>query len=141
MDSTLIVPHPEPPRRPLPCLASRVAAGFPSPAADYLEQPLDLNELLVAHPASTFFLRVQGDSMCQGGILDGALVVIDTSLPVTSGAIVVAEVDGEFTLKRYRCDQGRPSLHPANPDFPVIHLDPADTLRILGVVTAAVNRF
>ena len=93
-------------RRPLalPLLSSRAAAGFPSPADDHLERRLDLNEHLVRNPLSTFFLRVEGDSMSGAGILSGDLIVVDKSPSPRPGAIVVAEVCGEFTVKRLERD-------------------------------------
>ena len=77
-------------------------AGFPSPAEQYLEPPLDLNELLVKRPAATFFVRVEGDSMINAGIRDKDLLVVDRSLTPANGDIIIAAVDGEFTVKTYR---------------------------------------
>ena len=93
-------------RRPLalPLLGSRAVAGFPSPADDHLERRLDLNEHLIRHPSSTFFLRVDGDSMSGAGILTGDLIVVDKALSPRAGAIVVAEVGDEFTVKRLERD-------------------------------------
>ena len=79
-----------------------VVAGFPSPAEQYLEPPLDLNELLVKRPAATFFVRVEGDSMIGAGIRDKDLLVVDRSLTPANGDIIIASVDGEFTVKTYR---------------------------------------
>ena len=83
-----------------PVFTSTVSAGFPSPADDYIENHIDLNEYLVQHKAATFFLRVQGDSMTGLGILNNDLLVVDRSLPVRDGNIVIATVDGEFTVKQ-----------------------------------------
>ena len=85
-----------------PNVAGTVVAGFPSPAEQYQEQPLDLNELLVKRPAATFFVRVQGDSMIGAGITDGDLLVVDRSLLPADGDIIIACIDGDFTVKRYR---------------------------------------
>ena len=82
--------------------AARRCAGFPSPAEQYLEPPLDLNELLVKRPAATFFVRVEGDSMIGAGIRDKDLLVVDRSLTPANGDIIIASVDGEFTVKTYR---------------------------------------
>ena len=82
--------------------AARRCAGFPSPAEQYLEPPLDLNELLVKRPAATFFVRVEGDSMINAGIRDKDLLVVDRSLTPANGDIIIASVDGEFTVKTYR---------------------------------------
>lgn len=122
----------------MPLFSERIPAGFPSPAADYIETAVDLNELLVKDPMATFFLRVQGDSMRDAGILDGSVVVIESGLAPNSGDVVVAQVDGAFTLKRLRKIAGRYELHPANPEYPVIRIPPGGELRILGVVTATV---
>lgn len=122
-------------------ISGSVAAGFPSPAEQYLEPPLDLNELLVKRPAATFFVRVQGDSMIGAGICDGDLLVVDRSLRPTSGDIIIACVDGDFTVKTYRRDVKGVHLEPANPDFPTITLRTGQELDYFGKVTAAIHRF
>ena len=91
----------------LPLAGERVAAGFPSPADDYVEVGIDLNEQLIHHPTSTFFLRVSGDSMLGAGIHDGDLLVVDRSLDARPGRVVVAVLDGAFTLKRLVRHRGR----------------------------------
>ena len=83
-------------------IAGSVVAGFPSPAEQYLEPPLDLNELLVKRPAATYFVRVEGDSMIEAGIHDGDLLVVDRSLRPASGDVIIASVDGDFTVKTLR---------------------------------------
>ena len=83
-------------------ISGSVVAGFPSPAEQYLEPPLDLNELLVKRPAATFFVRVEGDSMIGAGIRDKDLLVVDRSLTPANGDIIIASVNGEFTVKTYR---------------------------------------
>ncbi len=118
-----------------------VVAGFPSPAEQYMESPLDLNELLVKRPAASFFLRVSGDSMIGAAIQDGDLLVVDRSLRPASGDIIIAAVDGEFTVKTYRKDRNGVRLEPANPDFPVIRLKPGQELDYFGKVTACIHRF
>ena len=118
-----------------------VVAGFPSPAEQYQEPPLDLNELLVKRPAATFFVRVQGDSMVGEGIHDGDLLVVDRSLRPASGDIIIACVDGDFTVKTYRRDKDGVRLEPANPEFPVIRLRPGQELDYFGKVTACIHRF
>ena len=121
-------------------ISGSVAAGFPSPA-EHLAEPLDLNELLVRRPASTFFVRVQGDSMTGAGIRDGDLLVVDRSLRPASGDIIIACVDGDFTVKTYRRDRDGVRLEPANPDFPVIRLRCGQELDCFGKVTACIHRF
>ena len=122
-------------------IAGSVVAGFPSPAEQYQEPPLDLNELLVKRPAATFFVRVQGDSMIGEGIHDGDLLVVDRSLRPASGDIIIACVDGDFTVKTYRRDKDGTRLEPANRDFPVIHIKPGHQLDYFGKVTACIHRF
>ena len=84
--------------RALPFFLSRVPAGFPSPADDYLEGELDLNELLIQHPAATFFVRLAGDSMVNAGLFDGDILVVDRAEQASHGHIVVAVIDGEMTV-------------------------------------------
>jgi len=90
----------------LPLFSARVQAGFPSPADDHLERSIDLNEELIQHPAATFFVRVKGESMHDAGIQSGDILVVDRSLAPTDRKIVVAMIDGEFTVKRFRNQEG-----------------------------------
>ena len=122
-------------------IVGSVVAGFPSPAEQYLEPQLDLNALLVKRPAATFFVRVQGDSMIGEGIHDGDLLVVDRSLRPASGDIVIAAVDGEFTVKTYRKDRDGVRLEPANPDYPVIRLAPGQRLDYFGKVMALAHPY
>ena len=130
-------------------ISGSVVAGFPSPAEQYQEPPLDLNELLVKRPAATFFVKVQGESMIGEGIHDGDLLVVDRSLRPASGDVIIACVDGDFTVKTYRRvkrDEGRGMgdeirLEPANPDFPVIVLKRSHELDYFGKVTACIHLF
>ena len=129
-------------------VAGSVVAGFPSPAEQYLEPPLDLNELLVKRPAATFFVRVQGESMVGAGIHDGDLLVVDRSLAPADGDVVIAAVDNEFTVKYLRIRTveraGRTvrqvALEAANPAFPTIALRGLRELRFFGKVTAVIHR-
>ena len=130
-------------------VSGSVVAGFPSPAEQYQETPLDLNELLVKRPAAAFFVKVQGESMIGEGIHDGDLLVVDRSLRPSSGDVIIACVDGDFTVKTYRRvkrDEGRGMreeirLEPANPDFPVIVLKRGQELDYFGKVTACIHLF
>ncbi len=122
-------------------MSGSVVAGFPSPAEQYQEQPLDLNELLVRRPAATFFVKVSGESMAGAGIHEDDLLVVDRSLRPASGDVIIASVDGEFTVKTYRRDKNGVRLEPANPDFPVIRLKPGQELDYFGKVTACIHRF
>lgn len=130
-------------------------AGFPSPAEQYLEPPLDLNELLVKRPAATFFVRVQGDSMIGTGIHDGDLLVVDRSLRPASGDIIIACVDGDFTVKTLRLGNGERGmgngkgrmgngevrLVAANPNYPDIVLKSGQEMDYFGKVTACIHQF
>jgi DNA polymerase V len=139
MHADFIQPAQSPGRVRLPLFASRVPAGFPSPADDYVESRLDLNELLIQRREATYFLRVKGDSMQGAGIHPGDLIVVDRSINAQDGNVVVAEVDGELTIKRLRFDANRPELHPENPAYPVIRFKEGQELRIWGVVTSSVH--
>lgn len=124
-----------------PLMSDAVAAGFPSPAEQYVEGPLDLNELLVHRPAATFFVRAIGDSMVSAGIRPGDVLVVDRSLEATDRAIVIAAVNGELTVKFLRRDQRGVRLEAANPAYrPIFLQDDMDT-RIFGVVTAVIHQF
>ncbi|HDR2454852.1 TPA: translesion error-prone DNA polymerase V autoproteolytic subunit [Enterobacter ludwigii] len=122
----------------LPLFSDLVQCGFPSPAADYVEQRIDLNELLVAHPSSTYFVKAAGDSMIEAGISDGDLLVVDSSRTAEHGDIVIAAVEGEFTVKRL---QLRPTvqLNPMNSAYNPIVVGCEDTLDVFGVVTFIVK--
>src|SRR5271167_4346597 len=100
-----------------PLFLSKVPAGFPSPADDYLEGKLDLNEHLIKHKAATFFVRVSGSSMEGAGIFDGDLLIVDKALEPKHRSVVVAIVNGEFTVKRIKKDKSRLWLMPENEKF------------------------
>ena len=129
-------------------ISGSVVAGFPSPAEQYLEPPLDLNELLVKRPAATYFVRVEGDSMVGAGIRDGDLLVVDRSLRPADGDVIIASVDGDFTVKTLRLgkrEEGKGKrevwLEPANPKFSVIKFESFQELDYFGKVTACIHRF
>lgn len=124
---------------PLPLYGYKVAAGFPSPADDYVETRLDLNQLLVRNRSATFFLRVQGDSMINAGIHDGDIIVVDRSLEPGDRTVVVAAINGELTVKRLRLRNGRAELHAENPAYAPIVLGGEQELGIWGVVTHTVH--
>lgn len=129
----LINPAQDPPPSFRPLFLERVPCGFPSPCQDYAEQELDLNEHLITHRASTFFLRAEGNSMQDIGLYDGDLLIVDRSLKPEHGDVVIAELFGEFTVKRLLIQSRGPVLQPMNPAYPVITPDP-DSLQIFGVV-------
>lgn len=113
-----------------------VAAGFPSPAEDHYDGPLDLDKHLIRNPAATYILRVTGWSMRDAGISDGDEIIVDRSLRAADGSIVVAIVDTEFTVKTLRTCP--PRLEPANPEFPNIPI-PEGGIEIWGVVTTVIH--
>lgn len=124
----------------IPFMGGAVVAGFPSPAEQYVERPLDLNELLVAKPAATYFVRAEGDSMEGAGIRSGDLLVVDRSLEAEDGSVVIACVDGEFTVKTLRRRQGRVWLEAANPAYKPIRFAGEMELLVCGVVTAIIHQ-
>ncbi len=123
----------------LPLASDQVAAGFPSPADDYIEVGIDLNEQLIRHPSSTFFLRVSGDSMTGAGIHHGDLLVVDRSLDPRPGRVVVAVLDGAFTLKRLARYCGHLRLEAANPDYPHLDLHRCGDVQIWGVAIYVIH--
>src|SRR6478752_1926086 len=106
----------------VPLVGATAPAGFPSPADDYLDRPLDFNELLIENPDATFAVRLASDSMTGAGLFPGDIAVIDRSVTPTSGCIVLALLDGEFTIKRYRPRDGKIVLQAENPAFPDIEV-------------------
>ncbi len=126
-------------RFPLPLYAARVAAGFPSPADDYIEGKLDLNEHLVKRPAATFFVRVEGDSMIGAGIHSGDILIVDRSLNPCHGKVVIAVLDGELTVKRLEQRKGVLRLHPENNSYHAIEITDAMDFTIWGVVTNVIH--
>jgi DNA polymerase V len=129
----------------LPLLESpRAAAGFPSPAADYVEDALDLNKLLVRNAPATFFVRCRGCSLVDAGIHDGDILVVDRSITATGGRIVVAVLDGTLYVKRLRILRGRMALVSENKaeaeKYPALYFDQAQDNTLWGVVTSVVRR-
>ena len=118
----------------LPLYLSPIRAGFPSPADDYIEKQLDLNDHLIKHPAATFILKATGNSMINAGIFPGDLLIVDRSLEAVNNKIVVAVLNGEFTVKRLRKRQGRITLLAENPNFPPIEIPDEADFEIWGVV-------
>lgn len=125
----------------LPMAGDKVRAGFPSPAEDLAVKRVDLTQELVAHPQATFLLRVGGDSMRDVGIFDGDTLVVDKAVKPRHGHIVVAVVDGEFTVKQLYQRAGRVKLRAANPTFPDITPRDGQTIQVWGVVTASIKKF
>lgn len=125
---------------PLRLVLHRVQAGFPSPATDYIEEGLDLNDYLVRHRAASFLFTVQGDSMQGAGIVEGDKVIVDRSIDPQHNHIVIAVVDGEYTIKRLFRRGSRIELRPENPAFQPIRFADGSQLEIWGVVVGVVRR-
>ncbi|MFZ0258154.1 MAG: translesion error-prone DNA polymerase V autoproteolytic subunit [Gammaproteobacteria bacterium] len=138
---TDIAAHRRGKRQVIPLFLTKIAAGFPSPADDFLEKKIDLNEHLIRHPAATFFVRVGGDSMNGAGIFGGDILVVDRSLEVKDEAVVVAVVDGEFTVKRIRKTGGRLFLVPANEAYSPLEVTAEMDFTVWGVVTSVIHSF
>jgi DNA polymerase V len=124
----------------LPVYGSRIPAGFPSPADDFVEKKLDLNEHLIKNPAATFIVKVSGNSMTGAGIHSGDHLLVDRSLEPGDRKIVVAALDGELTVKRLRQRGGKMYLASENPDYPEVKLDDLADLKIWGVVTFVIHK-
>lgn len=120
----------------IPMVEMDVPCGFPSPALDYSHEEVDLSELLIKNPLATYFVRATGDSMVDAGIFEGDILVIDRSVEARNGDIVLAYLNGEFTIKRLRIKEGVPTLNPENEtaDYKVIHPGPHDDFAVEGVV-------
>lgn len=116
-----------------------IKAGFPNAAEEAIEIPLDLNKLLIKHASSTFYMRVDGDSMQDMGIHSGDLIIVDKSLQTRSGDVVVAFIDGEFTLKQFIMLNNRGILRPANSAYPDIEVSDKNDFLIWGVVTHTIH--
>jgi DNA polymerase V len=124
-----------------PLFVSRITAGFPSPATDYVEDGLDLNDYLVRHRAASFLFTVKGWSMRDVGIVDGDKVVVDRSVTAQHGHIVIAVVDSEYTIKRLHRKDDVIELRAENPAFQPIRFSADSTLEIWGVVVGVVRRY
>lgn len=122
-----------------PLFLSQVPAGFPSPAEDYVEQKLDLNRHLIRHPAATYFVRVAGDSMIEAGIHSGDLLIVDRSLEPQDRNVVIAVLNGELTVKRFRRIKEKIFLFPENPQYAPIEIPEGSHLEIWGVVTTVIH--
>lgn len=123
-----------------PAFTSSVSAGFPSPADDYVEKNLDLNDMMVSHPAATFYVRVEGDSMRDAGIQSGDLLVVDRSLEAADGKIVVAILNGEFTVKRIEIKGIQVRLLAENPLYSPIEISADSDFQVWGLVTYVIHK-
>jgi DNA polymerase V len=124
----------------LPLYLAAVQAGWPSPADDFVDKTLDLNEHLVRRPAATFFLRVAGESMSGAGMSPGDILVVDRAEEARNNKVVVAALNGELTVKRVRKKAGKLYLAPENPEYPPIEVTPDMDFEIWGVVTSVIHK-
>jgi DNA polymerase V len=123
----------------LPLYLTSIAAGFPSPADDFLDKRIDLNEHLIKHPAATFFVRVQGNSMIKAGIHSGDVLIVDRALEPSDRKIVVAVITGELTVKRLRRRKDKLFLAAENPEYSDIEVTPESDFDIWGVVVHVIH--
>ena len=123
-----------------PLYTSPVQAGFPSIADDSIEDRLNINDYLVQNKTTTYFVRVKGDSMIGAGIFDEDILVVDKSKIPSSGKIVIASLNGEFTIKRLIIKNNKVSLHPENPKYKAIEVTKACDFEIFGVVTFNIHK-
>ncbi|TXI91316.1 MAG: translesion error-prone DNA polymerase V autoproteolytic subunit [Neisseriales bacterium] len=124
----------------LPLAESKITAGFPTPVTEYNEERLDINDIVATNPHATFYVRVSGSSMIDANIKDGDILVVDKSLEARHNDIVIAVVDGEFTVKTLYHKDGTIKLMPANPEFPEIVLQNEQELNIWGVVSYTIHK-
>ena len=124
-----------------PLMESGASCGFPSPAEQYANTPLDLNELLIKNPEATFFVRADGESMINAGIRSGDILVVDRSKEPVENSIIIACVNNEFTVKYLHRDEDGIILKSGNPEYPDIVLFDGSELRVFGVVTGCIHQF
>ena len=142
LDNVVSIDEPSISHLELPLYSTKVAAGFPSPADDHIEKRLDLNDYLISQADATFFVRIKGESMIEAGIFDNDIAIVDKSRLAKVGDIVLAEVDGEFTIKSLaKTKQGLPRLLPANAKFSPIEIIEGMQFSIVGVVTGTARKF
>ena len=125
----------------IPLLSDAISAGFPSPADDYTEENIDLNDHLISNPFSTFFLRVKGDSMINAGIQDKDLIIVDKSLTAKPGNIIIAMIDGEFTIKRLSIRNNELYLKAENNTYPDFKFKNHIDVQIWGVVIYSIHSY
>jgi len=124
----------------LPLFSTAVNAGFPSPVDDYVEARLDLNEHLIKNPAAIFFVRVEGNSMINAGINSGDILIVDKSIEWRNNSVIIAIINGEFTVKRIRKTKTRIYLMPDNPEFKEIEIVPSMDFQVWGVVIYVIHK-
>jgi DNA polymerase V len=124
----------------LPLFSEKLSAGFPSPANDYIDRGLDLNELLIQNPSATFYVEIEGESMINAGINSGDILVVDRSLEAKHGTIIVAILDGEFTVKKLYWRGKVVKLVAENPNYKPIEITDEMDFEIWGVATTVIHR-
>ena len=124
----------------IPYFLNKIRVGWPSPADDYVERPIDLNEHLIKNPAATYFVRVNGDSMIDACIGSGAILIVDRSIEPRHKSIVIAAINGSYTCKRLLV-RPKVCLASENPKYPPILIGENEELEIAGVVIAAINTY
>jgi DNA polymerase V len=124
----------------LPLFSHTAPAGFPSPADDHIEERLDLNKYLIKHPAATFFVKVDGDSMINSGIHNGDILVVDRSLEARDGMVIVAALNGELTVKRLKKKNNKIWLYAEHPDYKPIEITEGIDFMVWGVVTNSIHK-
>lgn len=125
----------------LPLMSSTISAGFPSPADDFIENQLDIFDRIIKHPASTFLVRAKGNSMTDKGIQDGDILIVDRSLKPENNSIVIAYIDGEFTVKKFVKENNKVILYPANTNYKPIQVNSEDDFMVWGVVTYVLHQY
>ena len=125
----------------MPYFENGVSAGFPSPADDHMHSKIDLNNLLIENPSATYYVRVNGDSMLGAGIVNGDLLIVDRSIEVTNNCIVVAHLDGEFTVKRIKKIKNKIFLQAENNNYKPIEITKEMDFELFGVVAHAIHHF
>lgn len=137
----VLLPAIDPTRLSLPLFSNRIPAGFPSPADDHVEDRIDLNEELIRNPPATFMIRVEGNSMIDANIFAGDILIVDRSIEARDSHVIVAVVDGKFTVKRLSMKRGKVRLLPENPDpaYPPIEFKDGQELVVWGVVTNVIH--
>ena len=125
----------------VPLAGCSAPAGFPSPAEDYIDRALDFNELLIENPSATFAVKIAGESMTGAGMFPGDIAVVNRARTPVNGCVVLALVDGDFTIKRYRVREGHITLQAENPAYPDIDIRDPARFEVWGVVTHSIRSF
>lgn len=123
----------------LPFLSSKISAGFPSPADDYIEEALDLNQLLIKHPVATFFVRASGNALEHIGIHDQDILIIDRSLSPQNGQLIIAAIEGQLAIKRFQKINNKIYLHSENSAVAVTKIQDENEIYLWGVITTIIH--